>query len=161
MCELSAACNRATVADIFQLNKVISRVKTDNIRLHMPRISRLENRYLECFSEASFANLNETYCYPATLLTAYRSQQAWYNHLLIVLIGLIILVVVLAIMMIRAHKMSVPRSFHNLTKQPLGPIGSGKAATNGRTNYYPAATGDADQLMTKIPFHDLTSDDEI
>lgn len=57
MCELSMACNRATVADILQLNKVISRVRTDNIQLHMPRLSRLENCYLECFSDASFANL--------------------------------------------------------------------------------------------------------
>ena len=57
MCELSTACNRATVADILQLNKVITRVKTDNILLHMPRLSRLENCYLECFSDAAFANL--------------------------------------------------------------------------------------------------------
>ena len=57
VCERSAACNRATVADILQLNKVISRVKTDNVLLHIPRLPRLESCYLECFSDASFANL--------------------------------------------------------------------------------------------------------
>lgn len=103
---------------------------------------------------------NESYCHPRALLIAYRSQQSWYNHLLIVLIGLLVLVLILAVMVIRSHKMAQPRSLHISATNPIGPIGSAKTA-NGRTNYTPVARGDAEQLMTKIPFHDLTSDDEI
>ena len=57
VCELSVACRQATVADLLRLNKVISRVKSDNVKLFMPKMEKLENCYLECFSDASFANL--------------------------------------------------------------------------------------------------------
>ena len=57
VCELGVACSRATVADILRLNKVIERVKTDNVKLYMPKMEELGNCYLECFSDASFANL--------------------------------------------------------------------------------------------------------
>lgn len=57
VCELSVACNQATVMDLLRLNKVIARVKTDNVKLHMPKMEKLEDCYLECFSDASFANL--------------------------------------------------------------------------------------------------------
>lgn len=43
--------------DLLQLNKVIARVKTDNVKLHMPKMEKLEDFYLECFSDASFPNL--------------------------------------------------------------------------------------------------------
>lgn len=57
VCELSVACSRATVADILRLNKVIARVKTDNVKLYIPKMEELGDCYLECFSDASFANL--------------------------------------------------------------------------------------------------------
>ena len=57
VCELSAASNRATVAELLQLNKVIARIKTDNMRLYMPRMEKIEECHIECYSDASFANL--------------------------------------------------------------------------------------------------------
>ncbi|KAG0710632.1 Retrovirus-related Pol polyprotein from transposon RE1 [Chionoecetes opilio] len=56
-CELSVACTRAIVADLLRLNKVIARVKTDFVKLCVPKMEELEDCYLECFSDASFANL--------------------------------------------------------------------------------------------------------
>ncbi|KAG0718476.1 hypothetical protein GWK47_007638 [Chionoecetes opilio] len=55
--ELSVACSRAIVADLLRLHKVIARVKTDIVKLYMPKMEELEDCYLECFSDASFANL--------------------------------------------------------------------------------------------------------
>lgn len=57
VCELSGACSKATIADLLRLNKVIDRVKNDGIKLYMPRMEKLENCFVECFSDASFANL--------------------------------------------------------------------------------------------------------
>ncbi|KAK3896091.1 hypothetical protein Pcinc_000222 [Petrolisthes cinctipes] len=60
VCALSVACNQSTVADLLQLNKVISRVKTDNVRLYMPRMDKIADCHIECFSDASFANLPDS-----------------------------------------------------------------------------------------------------
>ncbi|KAK3884889.1 hypothetical protein Pcinc_010863 [Petrolisthes cinctipes] len=57
ICELSGACGKATIADLLHLNKVIVRVKMDTMRLYMPRMEKLENCFVECFSDASFANM--------------------------------------------------------------------------------------------------------
>ena len=57
VCELSVLCNNATVADILRLNKVISRVTTDNVKLYFPKMKPIEECSIECFSDASFANL--------------------------------------------------------------------------------------------------------
>ena len=57
VCELSVARKEATVADVLKLNKVIDRVKTDNVKLYIPRLGSIGSCYLECFSDASFANL--------------------------------------------------------------------------------------------------------
>ncbi|XP_064083960.1 uncharacterized protein LOC135199734 [Macrobrachium nipponense] len=56
-CELSGLRCNATVSDLMRLLKVIERVKTDNVKLYMPRMRNLEECHLECFSDASFANL--------------------------------------------------------------------------------------------------------
>ena len=45
------------MADLLQLNKVIARIKTDNMRVYMPRMERIEGCHIECYSDASFANL--------------------------------------------------------------------------------------------------------
>lgn len=60
VCELSTVCNRATVADLLHLNKVIARVKTDNVKVYMPRMDKIEDCHIECFSDASFANLPDS-----------------------------------------------------------------------------------------------------
>lgn len=57
VCELSVASKRATVADLLQLNKVIDRIKKDNMKIYIPRMEKIEDCHIECFSDASFGNL--------------------------------------------------------------------------------------------------------
>ncbi|KAG0718174.1 Retrovirus-related Pol polyprotein from transposon RE1 [Chionoecetes opilio] len=57
VCELSVSIPKATVSDILRLNKVIERVKTDNVGLFIPRIRPLDECHIECYADASFANL--------------------------------------------------------------------------------------------------------
>ena len=57
ICELSVACNKATVGDLLRLSKIILRVTTDNLRLIFPEMQELEECVMECFSDASFANV--------------------------------------------------------------------------------------------------------
>ena len=59
VCELSVAFTRATVNDLLKLNKVIFKVSSDHLQLFFPKVFPLENCYLECFSDASFANLSD------------------------------------------------------------------------------------------------------
>ena len=58
MCQLSVAHSTATVGDLLKLDKVVMHVKSDNLRLYFPKIKPLERCYLECFSDARFANLS-------------------------------------------------------------------------------------------------------
>ena len=57
VCDLSVAMKTATVENLVQLNKVITRVKTEPYKLMFPKLNSLENCYLECYSDAAFANL--------------------------------------------------------------------------------------------------------
>lgn len=57
VCELSVNTNKATVSDLLRLNKVISRVKNDHMKLCIPKMGSLSGCHLEGFSDASFANL--------------------------------------------------------------------------------------------------------
>lgn len=57
VCALSVARTQATVGDLLRLNKVIDRVKSDNVRLYIPKMGTIGECFLECFSDASFANL--------------------------------------------------------------------------------------------------------
>ena len=57
ICEFSTLHKKATVADLVRLNKVISRVNTDNIRLCFPKMTNINCCSIECYSDASFANL--------------------------------------------------------------------------------------------------------
>ncbi|KAK3862758.1 hypothetical protein Pcinc_031405 [Petrolisthes cinctipes] len=57
VCELSVTSNRATIAELLRLNKVIDKVKTDIMKLYIPRMMPLNDCYMECFLDASFANL--------------------------------------------------------------------------------------------------------
>ena len=56
VCELSTLSKRATVSDLMRL-KVISRVTTDHIKLCFPKMMNMSNCSIECYSDASFANL--------------------------------------------------------------------------------------------------------
>ena len=60
VCELSVRCNKANVSDMIRLNKVISRVNTDHVKIYFPKIESLESCSLECYSDASFANLPDS-----------------------------------------------------------------------------------------------------
>ena len=57
VCELSVAYTTATIADLLKLNKVIMRVITDNVKLYFPQMESLDLCSIECYSDASFANL--------------------------------------------------------------------------------------------------------
>ena len=56
-CELSGAYSNATIGDALRLNKVIGRVISDCQKLRFPRMSDISDCYMECYSDASFANL--------------------------------------------------------------------------------------------------------
>ncbi|XP_042210078.1 furin-like protease 1 isoform X3 [Homarus americanus] len=116
-----------------------------------------------CWSDAELYNPSEdqNFCHPRILLNAYHSQQSWYMVLLIILLGLLVLVLILAVMVLRARRPSNRTSLKINPVANLGPLGSIKSTVNGNTAYAPVARGDSEQLMTKIPFHDLTSDEEI
>ena len=55
--ELSTSTSKARVLDAIRLNKVIERVKTDNVRLVIPNLKPLSMCHIECYADASFANL--------------------------------------------------------------------------------------------------------
>ncbi|XP_071515734.1 furin-like protease kpc-1 isoform X2 [Panulirus ornatus] len=103
----------------------------------------------------------QNHCHPRALLDAYRNQQSWYTALLFLLLVLLVLVLILAVMVLRSRKASSHLPL-NLSGVPnLGKMGSKKPTANGSTGYTPVSRSDSDQLMTKVPFHDLTSDEEI
>lgn len=103
----------------------------------------------------------QNHCHPRALLDAYRNQQSWYTALLFLLLVLLVLVLILAVMVLRSRKASSHFPL-NLSGVPnLGKMGSKKPTANGSTGYTPVSRSDSDQLMTKVPFHDLTSDEEI
>ena len=57
VCELSGLITKATVFSAASLNKVISRVTTDPIKIAIPKMNRIEDCCIEGFSDSSFANL--------------------------------------------------------------------------------------------------------
>ena len=56
-CELSGSISKATVADVGRLNKIVRKVATDSYRIVFPRMKNIDECFLECFSDSSFANL--------------------------------------------------------------------------------------------------------
>ncbi|XP_037799515.1 furin-like protease 1 isoform X2 [Penaeus monodon] len=102
----------------------------------------------------------QNYCHPSTLHDAYESLQSWYKFLLGILLCLLILVLILAVLVLRAKNAS--RRLYPVVGVPsLSPGVGAKSASKGGTAYTPVPKGDADDLLTKITFHDLASDDEI
>ena len=57
VCELSVALKAATVENILQLNKVIVRIRSEEFKLWFPKLSSMRSAYLECYADASYANL--------------------------------------------------------------------------------------------------------
>ena len=57
VCELSVSYPCATVGDLLRLNKVIQRIQSDNVKLRFRKMESLDECHLECYSDASFANL--------------------------------------------------------------------------------------------------------
>ena len=56
-CELSVAFNKAKVEDLLKLNKLVERVTSDGFKLAFPRLKSLKDCTIECYTDASFANL--------------------------------------------------------------------------------------------------------
>ena len=54
VCYLSMKFGKSTIDDLMEANKVIKRVKTDQVSLFLPLLSG--NIHLECYCDASFAN---------------------------------------------------------------------------------------------------------
>lgn len=59
VCNLCVSYKNARIQDLLRLNQVINRVRKEEFRIHFPRLHSLELCYLECFSDASFANLSD------------------------------------------------------------------------------------------------------
>ena len=57
VCSLSTLFNKCTVGDMMDANKVIKRVKTNQVHLYFPVLQK--PLHLQCFSDASFANLSD------------------------------------------------------------------------------------------------------
>jgi hypothetical protein len=57
VCELSVSCKDAVIGDLMRLNKVVSRVTGDNVKLFFPRLNASAEWFLECYADASFGNL--------------------------------------------------------------------------------------------------------
>jgi len=59
VCELGVRLKEAEVADLLRLNKVIARLKSDQFKLFYPKLEGLEQCRLDCYADASFANLSD------------------------------------------------------------------------------------------------------
>ena len=57
-CVLSSSYFEATVDDLLRLNKLVEKLKRENMNLFFPRLENLQNCTLECFTDASFKNLS-------------------------------------------------------------------------------------------------------
>ncbi|XP_063876534.1 furin-like protease 1, isoforms 1/1-X/2 [Scylla paramamosain] len=97
----------------------------------------------------------QSLCQPSSLLLSYQRQQGWYLALLGVVIGLLVLVLVMGVMVLRKSKHAPHRS--SLPKTLTGLM---NPASNGKIGYSPMAQKSSDSILTSIPFHDLTTDEE-
>ena len=57
---LSGIFKKATVGDLVKVNKLIDRVKYSCVQLAFPPMSKIEHCSLECYSDASFGNLEDS-----------------------------------------------------------------------------------------------------
>ena len=56
-CDLSVVTHKAKVDDILKANKVVKRVKNTSVGLRYNKLENLEQLSIECYSDASFGNL--------------------------------------------------------------------------------------------------------
>ena len=57
MCELSVNYKEATIGDLLRLNKVVARVKADQLKLFYPQVNDLSDCHIDCSADASFGKL--------------------------------------------------------------------------------------------------------
>ncbi|KAK3877496.1 hypothetical protein Pcinc_017822, partial [Petrolisthes cinctipes] len=101
-------------------------------------------------------------CQPRSLLEAYQSQQWWYSGMVVTVVSLLLVVLILAVFILRAQFTSSRTLLNHATALPGSTVGKkGSIARNGTAGYAPVARVEADKLMSKVPFHDLTSDEEM
>ena len=60
VCDHSGRIKNATVSDICSLNKVVTKLHRDSYKLHFPTMPCIKDCYLECYTDASFANLHDS-----------------------------------------------------------------------------------------------------
>ena len=58
--ELSASFKNACIADLLRLNKLVKWIQQESYRIAFRALKSLEGCTLECYSDASFANLNDS-----------------------------------------------------------------------------------------------------
>ena len=57
VCELSVSCSGATVDHVLRLNKVVSRLQNQQVKINFPQTDEIGEMCLEGYSDASFGNL--------------------------------------------------------------------------------------------------------
>ena len=95
------------------------------------------------------------------LMETYASYQMWHSIVIALLLIMVLLVLFLAIFIFLTRRSG--EKYTNV--ESMAPLGSsnGRALINGannRTMYARIPFGDTDKLITKIPFHDISSDGE-
>ena len=60
VCDSSVAYTKAKIGDLLNLNKVIGKVSSDHLKLFFPNVYPISDCILECYSDASFANLSDS-----------------------------------------------------------------------------------------------------
>lgn len=58
-CQLMGIVSKATVGDLTYLNKVVCKVKKNDVALHFPSVGNIEEAKLICYSDASYGNLSD------------------------------------------------------------------------------------------------------
>ena len=56
-CELHTLLKNATVSELTRLNRLINRTKSSSLSILFPKLTSLENCFIEAFSDASYANV--------------------------------------------------------------------------------------------------------
>ena len=57
-CQLSSLFNEANVCDVLRANEVVKKIKFECITLRYPRLGDLKDCSIECYSDASFGNID-------------------------------------------------------------------------------------------------------
>jgi hypothetical protein len=58
VCQLSSVFDKAKVDDLLRANKVVKKIKSECVTLRYPRLGDLKDCSIECYSDASFGNLD-------------------------------------------------------------------------------------------------------